>query len=398
MTFKNAFIPYSTYWSTPFARWQGSLSDQHSMKLAAETAKTYLQGRDITANAFDGLVLGMTVPQHQSFYGAPWMSGMLGAPEITGPTIAQACATSVRMIATSATEIEAGQRTSILNIACDRTSNGAHIYYPAPKGIGGMGVSENIVFDSFNHDPFAKNPMIQTAENVAARTGISKGAQDAIALIRHEQYQMALADDRAFQKRYMVPVELKRGRKVIGTLEADEGIHPTNAEGLAKLRPVLPEGSVSFGSQTHPADGNAGIVVATEEQAAQMSADASIKIQILAYGEARVEKGFMPMAVVPAAYKALERSGISIQECGAVKTHNPFAVNDAYFCNKTGLDPQKMNRYGSPLIYGHPQAPTGLRAIIELIEELVISGGGYGLFSGCAAGDSAMALVLKVDG
>ena len=54
------------------------------------------------------------------------------------------------------------------------------------------------------------------------------------------------------------------------------------------------------------------------------------------------------------------------------------------------------NRYGSPLIWGHPQAPTGLRAVIELIEELVISGGGIGLFSGCAAGDSAMALVLEV--
>jgi len=80
-----------------------------------------------------------------------------------------------------------------------------------------------------------------------------------------------------------------------------------------------------------------------------------------------------------------------------VKTHNPFAVNDAFFCNKTGLAPEKMNRYGSSLIYGHPQAPTGLRGIIELIEELAIAGGGYGLFSGCAAGDTAMSIVLKVD-
>jgi acetyl-CoA acetyltransferase len=55
-----------------------------------------------------------------------------------------------------------------------------------------------------------------------------------------------------------------------------------------------------------------------------------------------------------------------------------------------------MNRFGSPLIWGHPQAPTGLRAIAELIEELVAGGGGVGLFSGCAAGDTAMALVLKV--
>ena len=55
-----------------------------------------------------------------------------------------------------------------------------------------------------------------------------------------------------------------------------------------------------------------------------------------------------------------------------------------------------MNRYGSPLVWGHPQAPTGMRAMIEMIEELVLAGGGYGLFSGCAAGDTAMAVVLEV--
>ncbi|MHC4078302.1 MAG: thiolase family protein, partial [Planctomycetota bacterium] len=76
--------------------------------------------------------------------------------------------------------------------------------------------------------------------------------------------------------------------------------------------------------------------------------------------------------------------------------HNPFAVNDVYFCRETDIVPDQLNRFGSPLIYGHPQGPTGMRAIIELIEELAQAGGGYGLFSGCAAGDTAMATVLKV--
>ncbi len=103
------------------------------------------------------------------------------------------------------------------------------------------------------------------------------------------------------------------------------------------------------------------------------------------------------MAAVPAARHALDRAGVSLKDCAAIKTHNPFAVNDVYFCRETGIVPDKMNRFGSPLIWGHPQAPTGLRAIAELIEELVDAGGGVGLFSGCAAGDTAMALVLKVD-
>ncbi|MEL0113055.1 MAG: hypothetical protein VW835_15095, partial [Rickettsiales bacterium] len=75
---------------------------------------------------------------------------------------------------------------------------------------------------------------------------------------------------------------------------------------------------------------------------------------------------------------------------------NPFAVNDIVFCRETGYDVEKMNNYGCSLIWGHPQGPTGLRAVCELIEELVIKGGGYGLFTGCAAGDSAMAVVVEV--
>jgi acetyl-CoA acetyltransferase len=104
----------------------------------------------------------------------------------------------------------------------------------------------------------------------------------------------------------------------------------------------------------------------------------------------------MPTAVVPAAEQALARAGIRATDCKAVKTHNPFALNDVYFARKLGLAPEAINRFGSPLIWGHPQGPTGLRAVIEMIEELSMAGGGHGLFSGCAAGDTAMAVVIKV--
>jgi len=72
-------------------------------------------------------------------------------------------------------------------------------------------------------------------------------------------------------------------------------------------------------------------------------------------------------------------------------------VNDVLFAREAGISADDMNNFGSSLIWGHPQAPTGMRLIIELIEELVLRGGGRGLFTGCAAGDTAMALVLSVD-
>jgi acetyl-CoA acetyltransferase len=79
-----------------------------------------------------------------------------------------------------------------------------------------------------------------------------------------------------------------------------------------------------------------------------------------------------------------------------VKTHNPFTVNDIVMASLMKSPANIFNNSGSSLIYGHPQRPTGSRLVVELFEELVKIGGGYGLFAGCAAGDTAAALVYKV--
>ena len=196
----------------------------------------------------------------------------------------------------------------------------------------------------------------------------------------------------------VTPIEVKdaRGRKVLSTVDGDEGVFPTTAEGLAKLKPVVQAGTVTYGTQTYPADGNCGMVVTTREKAQELSRDPGIEVQMLSYGEARVKKGYMAMAVVPAARQALSRAGISIEDVKVIKTHNPFAVNDIYFCREMGVRPEAMNNYGSSIVWGHPQGPTGHRLIIEVIEELVLVGGGYGLFVGCAAGDTGAGVVLKV--
>jgi len=400
MQFKNAYIPYGGYWSTPFCRWQGSFGHLHAVKFAAEIAVGALGKRKIAPDVLDGLFLGWTVPQQYGFYGAPWAAGLIGAPGITGPNISQACATSGRVIANAAMEVELGTHSAVLALLCDRTSNSPHVYYPNPLAVGGIGDTENWVWDNFGRDPFAKNSMVQTAENVAKKAGIDRAAQDEVALMRYQQYQDALKDDAAFLRRFMVlPVEVKdaSGRKVMNTVSGDEGIFPTSTEGLAKLKPVLEGGTVTFGSQTYPADGNAGVIITTRDKAVELSRDPKVVVRIISYGQGRAEKGFMAMANVPATRQALERAGITMKEIKAVKTHNPFAVNDVYFAREMGIGVSVMNRYGSSLVWGHPQAPTGARLIIELIEELAMAGGGYGLFTGCAAGDTALAIIVKVD-
>ncbi|MCB1387743.1 MAG: thiolase family protein [Rhodobacteraceae bacterium] len=394
-----AYVPYGAYWSSPFARWQGTFAHLHSVQFAAHVAKAALADRGIVPGVLDYAAYGYTVIQPNIFYGAPWFSALVGAEDLPGPTVNQACATGPRLIATAAGEMALGNARVALVAAGDRLSNGAHVYYPAPGGPGGTGASENWVLDSFNNDPWACNAMVDTAENVARRDGIRTGEQHDLVVFRHEQYQQALADDRAFQRRYMAAafdVPDAGFRKTVATIHGDQGIQPVDPARMARLKPVREGGTVTFAGQTHPADGNAGMILCADAaQAAELGRGPSVSI--LAVTQAREGKGFMPAAPIMAAQRALDALGLTIADIDAIKSHNPFAVNDIAFARAFGLDWRAMNNFGSSLIWGHPQGPTGLRGVIELIEELEMRGGGTGLFQGCAAGDSAMAVVLRVE-
>jgi acetyl-CoA acetyltransferase family protein len=393
-----AFIPYNGYYSSPFSRWQGSMANENPISLGAKTARNWFLSRDLDPTAIDFMYYGITIAQLHMFYSHTWAAAMLvdNKKPLPALMVNQACTTSTTCIHLCAVNVEAGTYETGYALMSDRCSNGPHTVWPNPMGPGAEVISENWMMDNFNSDPNAGLKMVQTAENVARDIGCTKEECDAATLRRYEQYQDAIADDRAFQKRYMFPVEVRLSKKKTAMIEADEGITPTTAEGLARLKPVEPGGVVSFGAQTHPADGNCGFIITTQDKAKAMSKDPNIEIQIIAYGFSRAKPGYMAAAPVPASQMALEDAGLKITDMKAIKTHNPFIVNDINFAEKFDIDVMNMNNYGSSLVYGHPQGPTAGRLIAELLEELVILGGGYGLWTGCAAGDTAAAMIFKV--
>ena len=395
-----AFIPYGQYWSTPFARWQGSLAHLHSLEFAAWNAKREMSRRGLMDLPIDSGVLGMTIPQQGSFYGLPWATGLMGFESVAGPTIAQACATSARCLSLATDEVSGGRADCVLVLTADRVSNGPQLYYPNPQGPGGSGSQENWVLDNFREDPFARVAMVETGDNVARLFGISTAEQNDVCLLRYAQYAAATANDHAFQKRYMsLPFEVPdaKFKKIKSSLPGDEGIHATSAAALALLAPVVPGGTITYGGQTHPADGNAAMFVCSQGLAASISTRPEVSIQVLGMGQARTQKAHMPMAPVPASRAALKYTGLEMRDITHVKMHNPFIVNDIVFSREMGFPVEKINQYGCSLVWGHPQGPTGLRSLIELIEQMVLQGGGLGLFTGCAAGDSAMSVIIKVD-
>jgi len=395
--YSKTFIPYGGYYSSPFSRWQGSFQHENSIVLGAETAKRWCASKNIDPKTFQYIYLGKSVGMPFTFYSGPYAAALLGADRTTACHVPQACSTSTTVVNMAAMGVETDNFELAFCLMTDRLSNGAHTVWPNPRGPGGEVTSENWVMDHFGYDPYGGVAMIQTAENVVQKAGgITKEICDEVTFRRYEQYMEAIANDRAFQKRYMFPVELKLGRGKTALVEADEGIAPITMEGLAKLKPIIPGGTLTFGTQTHPADGNCGFIVCTKEKAQELSSNKDITIQILSYGYDRTEKAHMAMAIVPSANMALDRAGIKIGDCKVIKNHNPFVANDLYLANELKIDVMKFNNYGCSLIHGHPQAPTAGRGIMEMIEELVDLGGGYGLFTGCAAGDTGAAMVIKV--
>jgi acetyl-CoA acetyltransferase family protein len=396
--FTKAYIPYSGYYSSAFCKWQGTLQNQNAIELGAKTARSWFLKKQIDPTVIDYLYFGNTVAQHRSFHSHNWASAMITDNQkfVPGLFVHQACTTSATCIYLAALNVENEIYETGFALMSDRCSNGPHTIWPNPPGPGGEVISENWNMDNMNCDPNAGFKMVQTGENVAKEIGATREEADAVAIRRYEQYLDALADDRAFQKRYMMPMDIAVTRKKTVTVDADEGVIPSTPEGLAKLRTVEPGGIHTFGSQTHPADGNAGLIITTRDKAKELSADKNIEVQIVSYGFARVKPGFMPAAPVPATQMALDRAGITINDVKAIKTHNPFAINDINLAKMMNTDVMKMNNYGSSMVWGHPQGPTAGRLIIELIEELVLLGGGYGLFAGCAAGDTGAAVVVNV--
>lgn len=389
MAFDHVWILDRGYWSSPFHRWQGAFADTSPIELAVECGRQAASLGCIDLEAVDQLHLGVTIPSPAIFFGAPRLASLLGAPaSVTGPTVSQACATSAAVLASAASAIDLGDSRSALAVCADRTSNGPHLYYP--RSSAAPGVSEDWVWDNFT-DPDLGHQMIATAENIAAEGGFTRSDQDRMTVLRHAQYEQALAADREFQTGYMVePEAATRGRAGGG----DQGPRVVTTQTASAKRPVLASGTVTSLSQTFPADGNAGMqLIGSDVAAAGVRAGA----QLLGYATARARPAYMGQAPVAAARSLLDRLSLGVDSIAAIKTHNPFAVNDVYLCRELDLEWEQVNNYGSSLVWGHPQGPTGLRSVIELIEELRAGGGGYGLFTGCAAGDTAAAIVVRVD-
>jgi len=388
--FPKARIPYGTWGSSFFPAWQTSaLAEVNIGQFAGEAMNRILGIRKVPASELQYLIIGSTVPWHWKFWNAPLVASCLGR-RIAGFHVEQACATGLQAVLLAGAEVQAGSNDVVGVLAFDRTSDSPVGVFPERRAYQRtMAISH--VWDNFGFDP--ATAMMVTAGNAARKHRLDRNEVDDIAFCRYQQYFAAKAS--GFLDRLLVPLDVLNVQgRLLGRIDADLGVRKLTLDSVRQMREL--DACVTTGTQTHASDGMSTLLVASPEKARELSSRPEIVIQFVAKSEVRTHPSLMPEAPTLAVQRLLDRIGFTLADVAVIKSHNPFAINDAIFSKVMKYDWSKMNRTGCSLVWGHPQGPTLTRLLIEGLEEAVDLGGGHVLLFGCAAGDVGIAALFRV--
>ena len=390
--FPRARIPYGTWGSSYFPAWQTSaLAEVNIGQFAGEAMNRILGLRKVPASELEYLVIGSTIPWHWKFWNAPVVASCLGR-RIAGFHIEQACATGLQAVVLAGAEVQSGGNDVVGVLTFDRTSDSPVGVFPERRAYQRT-IALSDVWDNFGFDPAAGKAMIVTAGNAARKHRLDRKEVDELTFCRYQQYFDTKAS--GFLDRVLVPLEVLNVQgRLLGKVDEDVGVRRVTLDGLRQMREL--DCCVTTGTQTHASDGMATLLVTTREKARQLSRRPEIDIQFVAKAEVRTHPAMMPESPTLAVQKLLAKSGLTMADIAVVKSHNPFAVNDAIFSKVMKHDWTKVNRSGCSLVWGHPQGPTLTRMLIEGLEEAVDRGGGLVLLLGCAAGDVGIAALFRV--
>jgi acetyl-CoA C-acetyltransferase len=242
-------------------------------------------------------------------------------------------------------------------------------------------------------DPFNTIHMGETAENVAAQFGISREAQDELAVESHRRAANAIKN--GYFKEQIVPVEIKT-RKGTVIFDTDEHVRAdTSVESLQKLKTVFrKDGTVTAGNASGMNDAGAAVVL-MESEAAKSSGSKPLA-RLVSYGHSGVDPKIMGIGPVPAVKAALKKAGMTLDQIDVIEANEAFAAQACAVAKELGFDPAKTNKNGSGISLGHPVGATGAILVIKTIAELQRTNGKYGLVTMCIGGGQGIAAIFEL--
>ncbi len=308
-------------------------------------------------------------------------------------TVNRLCGSGLQAIISAAQSIALGDAAIAVGGGAECMSRAP---YAMPSARWGQRMGEAQLVDMMVaalHDPFDSIHMGVTAENVAAKYGISRAQQDQLALESHRRASQAI--DQGRFKSQIVPIEI-RAKKGTTLFDTDEHVRrDVKIEDLAKLKAVFAQqnGTVTAGNSSGINDG-AGAVVLMEREVARRRG-AKVLARLVAYGHAGVDPKIMGIGPVPATRIALEKAGLTLAQMDVIEANEAFAAQACAVTKELGADPAKVNPNGSGISLGHPIGATGAIITVKALYELQRIEGHYALVTMCIGGGQGIAAIFE---
>jgi acetyl-CoA C-acetyltransferase len=379
---------------TAIGDYGGSLKDTPATEMAALVVRESVKRAGIDPDEVGHLVFGNVIHgEARDMYLARVASIQGGLPQTTSSlTLNRLCGSGLQAIISASQNILLGDTDVAVAGGSESMSRGGYLLPTLRWGQRMNDVSSIDMMVGALTDPFDKVHMGVTAENIAAKWGISREDQDLFALESHRRANHAIRN--GYFKSQILPIELKSRR---GTTTFDTDEHPRSdltIESLSSLRPVFQkDGTVTAGNSSGINDSASSVVMM--ERGAAEARGLKPMARLVSYGHAGVDPKYMGIGPVTAVKNALKRAGLTVSDMDVVESNEAFSAQSCAVARELHLDPLRTNPNGGAVALGHPIGATGCILTVKAIYELHRTGGRYALVTMCIGGGQGIAAVFE---
>ncbi|HEX6222499.1 MAG TPA: acetyl-CoA C-acyltransferase [Acidimicrobiia bacterium] len=373
---------------SPIGRaYKGSLTDVRADDLAGFAINALMEKvPEVDRASVDDVMLGCGLTHHEQGFNLARPASLLGGMPASVPatTVNRFCASSLQTIRMAYHAVERGEGDAFIAAGTESVSR--------TYGKAMDSDDLNPRFTDPGRDDYINSvyiPMGNTAENVAARYGITRARQDEFA--KRSQDRAVEAQKNGFFDWEITPIDLPDGR----TIRDDDGPRPnTTLEKLATLPPAFdPDGTVTAGNSCPLNDGSAAVLVMAEEKAAELGLQPLARI--ISSSVAGLEPEYMGMGPVHAVRKVLDQAGMTLDDIDVIELNEAFAAQVLACVDELGIDMEKLNPHGGAIALGHPFGMTGARIMGTLLNDLRTLDRSIGLETMCVGGGQGMAMIVE---
>ena len=379
---------------TPMADYTGKLKDFSALDLGGLASRAAMARTKVAPEMVDHVVFGNVLQtSSDAVYGARHIGLKAGVPiDVPALTVNRLCGSGIQSAISGGQMILLGEADVVLAGGSENMSQAPHVIRGLRNGLRlGQGQLEDYLWTSLL-DPYCGCTMAGTAENCAAKYGISREEQDRFALRSQQLADAAWKAGRLAEE--VVPVEIK-SRKGIEMFAADDHMRPDSTmEGLAKLPAAFSKnGCVTAGNASGIVDGAAAILLASERG---VTSHGLTPIgRLTHWATVGVDPSLMGMGPAPATRKVLEKAGLTLQDLDLIEVNEAFAAQYLSVEKELGLDRDKVNVNGGAIALGHPLGMTGTRLLLTLLLELRRRDLKRGLATACIGGGQGIAAIFE---